>query len=253
MVKIVLASVMAETKAQRRRRRHKEYELRSNKTLKAYGVEQKDRKKGELTPRQLRTLIGNIDNNISTAELQHRSPIIWVVRNVYTEKGEQMDFHDRPYLVDIYKDFTRNIVVKKGSQIGLTQLSIAKSLYLADTRPMTIIYTFPTATDVSVFSRTRFKTIMSNSQYLTNRIRDSDSAGVKTLGESTILFKGAHKETQGISIPSDLNIHDELDFSDQAVIDVFASRLPASKYKWTWFFSTPTLPKFWYRCYVPTH
>ena len=44
------------------------------------------------------------------------------MRNIKTEKGAPMSFKRRPYLVDIYKDFSKHIIVKKGAQIGLTQL-----------------------------------------------------------------------------------------------------------------------------------
>ena len=183
-------------------------------------------------------------NGQSLSEIQHESPIIWVVRNIMTEKAEPMSFKDRPYLVDIYKDFSPHIIVKKGAQIGLTQLSISKLLYVSDTRNMTSIYTFPTASDVSDFSKSRFKTIISNSKYLTSRLHNYDSQGYREIGHSKIYFRGTKSERQAISIPSDLNVHDELDFSDPDVRDVFSSRLSVSKYKWEWDFSTPTIPDF---------
>ena len=197
---------------------------------------------GALSSKQKMTLINKLDSDQQLSELQHMSPIIWVMRNISTEKSEPMKFKSRPYLVDIYKDFSEHIVVKKGAQIGLTQLSIAKCLYVADTQPVSIIYTFPTAADVSNFSKTRFKPIISGSKYLTSRIKDYDSAGIKQLGDSTIYFKGTWVERQGISVPSDINIHDELDFSTPDVRDVYSARLSVSKLKWEWDFSTPTLP-----------
>lgn len=191
--------------------------------------------------------ISKLANSISgrdqaLTEIQHTSPIIWVMRNISTERGEPMSFVDRPYLIDIYKDFSEHVIVKKGAQIGLTQLSVAKSLYIADIQPMTIIYTFPTDKDVGDFSKTRFGTIIHDSPYLRARIKSTDSVGIKTIGNSTIFFRGTHAERQGISIPSDLNIHDELDFSNPDVRDVFSKRLSVSKYKWEWDFSTPTVP-----------
>ena len=84
---------------------------------------------GALNSKQKRTLINKLDSDQQLSELQHMSPIIWVMRNISTEKGEPMSFKSRPYLVDIYKDFSEHIVVKKGAQIGLTQLSIAKCLF----------------------------------------------------------------------------------------------------------------------------
>ena len=50
----------------------------------------------------------------------------------------------------------------------------------------------------------------------------------------------------------------KLDFSDPTVREAFSSRLEASNfyYKgeehfgWEWDFSTPTLPRFWYKFYI---
>ena len=189
-------------------------------------------------------ITNELEKDRNLVELQHASPIIWVTRNISTEKGEPMGFRDRPYLIDIYKDFSEHIVVKKGAQIGLTQLSVSKCLYVADNNHMAIIYTFPTATDVNIFSKTRFKPIISQSPYLRTRIREHDSQSLKEIGSSTIYFKGTFTEKQGQSIPSDLNIHDELDFSSPDVRDAFSARLSVSKYKWEWDFSTPTMKNF---------
>ena len=178
-------------------RRKKRRDKFKKKTIRGLNVDVN----GALNSKQKRTLINKLDSDQQLSELQHMSPIIWVMRNISTEKGEPMSFKSRPYLVDIYKDFSEHIVVKKGAQIGLTQLSIAKCLFVADTQPVSIIYTFPTAADVSNFSKTRFKPIISGSKYLTSRIKDYDSAGIKQLGDSTIYFKGTWVERQGISVP----------------------------------------------------
>ena len=180
----------------------------------------------------------------SMAEIQYRSPIIWVKRNIYTEKGDPMDFMDRPYLVDIYKDFSQHIAVRKGAQIGLTQLSVAKCLYVADTKNITVIYTFPNAMDVGKFSKGRFKSIINYSAYLRSRVKGVDTANLKSIGESKVYFNGTFSESQAISVPSDLNIHDELDFSNPEVRDMYSDRLSVSALKWEWDFSTPTLPKY---------
>lgn len=193
---------------------------------------------------QVKQISNKLSNQQNLTELQGRSPIIWVTRNIYTEKGEPMEFRNRPYLVDIYKDFSPHIVVKKGAQIGLTQLSVAKSLYVADNNNMTIIYTFPTETHVQDFSKARFKSIISQSAYLRSRIKNIDTVGLKEIGNSQIYFRGTISQKQAISIPSDLNIHDELDFSSLEVRNIYSARLSVSKYKWEWDFSTPTHPRF---------
>lgn len=224
-------------KAKRRRKRREKFK---HKRVKGLNVNLT--RADKLTKRQATLLVTKMGTERALADIQHRSPIIWVKRNISTEKGTDMEFKNRPYLVDIYKDFSQHIVVKKGSQIGLTQLSVAKSLYVADNHNMTIIYTFPTVTHVRDFSKTRFSSIISQSPYLSSRIRNFSSQQLIEVGKGTILFRGTINDKQAISTPSDLNIHDELDFSSPDVRDIFSSRLSVSDYKWEWDFSTPTLP-----------
>ena len=86
--------------------------------------------------------------------------------------------------------------------------------------------------------------LYSDSPYLRARIKSTDSVNIKTIGNSTIFFKGTVAERQGLSVPSDLNVHDELDFSNPTVRETFSKRLSVSDYKWEWDFSTPTIPDF---------
>jgi hypothetical protein len=71
-----------------------------------------------------------------------------------------------------------------------------------------------------------------------------DNATLKRMGASTLYFRGAQKHSQAISVPADIIVNDEYDFSDQAVMDTFEKRVGASKLKWFWRFSTPSIPDF---------
>lgn len=176
--------------------------------------------------------------------LEQVDPVAWVIRHLRTEKHEQLEFHDAPFLVDYLRDFYPNICVKKGSQIRFTTTTIAKALFYLDNQKRTGIYTFPTATEVRHFSAIRFKNMVRSSEYIQKRMKGIDNTEVKQIGESTLYFRGSQVEKQAISIPSDMNIHDELDFSNPEVKDIYSSRLASSKDQITWEFSTPTLPKY---------
>ena len=169
-------------------------------------------------------------------------PVIWSKLYIGNEKGEELDYVDRPYLIDILSDFHPTLRIKKGAQVGITQANIQKILFVADNNKIAVIYTFPTKTDVFNFSKARFSVIVRNSRYLQSRMRDYDNASTKQIGDSTIYFSGTFNDRQAISIPSDINVHDELDFSDQSVREVYSARLSVSKLAYQWDFSTPTLP-----------
>lgn len=172
-------------------------------------------------------------------------PVEWVADYKLTdEKGQPLTFSDRSYLIEPYNDMAQQQVFKKGAQVGITTLAINKSLWFADTRNVSLIYTMPTDTDVRLFSQMRLKPIIGGCEYLKSRIEDVDNVSVKRLGSSALYFRGTWTETQALSVPSDLNVHDEVDFSRPDIRDMYHERLSASIYKWQWNLSTPTIPDF---------
>jgi hypothetical protein len=173
-------------------------------------------------------------------------PITWMSARAQlrTEKLEPLEFQDHLPMVDVYRDWHPLIVAQKGSQIGMTTCQICKLLYYCDTHNITAIYTMPTAKDVFEFSQARFAPVIKASTYLSSRMGNVDNATLKRMGASTLYFRGAQKHSQAISVPADIIVNDEYDFSDQAVMDTFEKRVGASKLKWFWRFSTPSIPDF---------
>jgi len=166
----------------------------------------------------------------------------WVQQKVRDERGRPCDFHTRRYLIAIYDSFAQRMVIKKAAQMGITTFAILKALWLCETQTVKIIYTMPTATDVTDFSQSRVDPIIRKSR-LTKPLL-IDNVGIKQLGDSFIYFRGAWNEKQAISIPSDMNIHDELDRSKPDIREMYEERLAASELGWTLDISTPTLPNY---------
>lgn len=189
-------------------------------------------------------------------------PVVYSAKNLRNEAGDPLEFTQKHiFQQQILRDFSPNIAVKKSSQVGLTTITIAKALFLCshteteewrelfqkDTAGIRIIYTFPTARDVEDFSAMRFRPMVLSSEELVRAMggkRGADAVGRKQIYNSSVIFRGAQKESQAISNPADLIINDEYDFSDLDIIEMFESRLTHSEFKWWWKFSTPTLPNF---------
>ncbi len=185
----------------------------------------------------------SIEANQIKNQLKNRL-LPWVVDTVRTPKGDPMDWNDHQYLFDIYEDESKEIVIEKAAQIGITTFAMNKSLWFIDTHNVSVIYTFPTASDVSDFSRARINPMIDASPHLRSRMADVDSVGLKQIGSSFIYFRGAWSERQAISVDSDMNVHDELDFSKPDIIDMYKERMSHSKYKLFLALSTPTIPEF---------
>lgn len=206
----------------------------------------------QLTPDQAMEILQQVPAKDLVSQFAHQDPLLYIHNYVGTEFGTQLSFERRPYLVDIIRDFSPHIVYKKSAQVGITMCGgIAKCIFAADTLGTTTIYTFPTARDVGEFSKGRFRYIIRNSHYLSSLI-DVENEGLIRIRDTNIYFRGTWTDRQAISVPSMLNVHDELDFSKPGVRSVYTSRLDAANFMyrgeeqfgWEWDFSTPTLPKF---------
>lgn len=163
----------------------------------------------------------------ATGDLSHTSR--WIVRNTAHPKKDKTkwSFQHHEYQVDIVNDSARRICAKKCSQVGFTELSVRSTLsFLALVQNSTAIYTVPTAGFARMFSKQRIDTVIDKSDTLKSlRNRDVDSSEMKQLGDSFLYLKGTMGQGSAISIPADLVVQDEVDFSDQQVLTTYASRL----------------------------
>jgi hypothetical protein len=181
----------------------------------------------------------------SLADLAYEmDPLAWIRWiGLLNEKGEAIEFVDHKPLKQVYRDLHPNQASEKGAQVGMTETVINKLLWYGDNHKITAIYTMPTAKLVYKFSQSRFSPVIKKNQYLKRRMKGSvDNAELKHIGDSWIHFGGAQKENQAISVPADLLVHDEWDFSDPDILDAYGKRTIASQHDWVWRFSTPTIP-----------
>jgi len=169
----------------------------------------------------------------------------WVCKHTKI-KGVAYNFHDHEFQKQIMADESRNIVVKKCAQVGLSEVMVRSALaFLARNQALTAILTQPTRKNALDFSTTRVDDVISDSKLLKSMLDTHvDSKELKKLGKSYLYIKGTIGAKTAISVPADILIHDELDFSDLDIINKYSSRVQHSKWKLFRKFSTPTIPKF---------
>lgn len=173
-------------------------------------------------------------------KVENYSILHWIFsKSIVSEKGEPLDFKDRPFLLDILADWNNEIVVKKCAQIGGSVSFNLKVLFAIKYLQLNCIYTFPTDTDVNEFvvSKTN-KIIQANHQEFKGM--ETDNVQRKELNDRFIFFKGTVSKTAAIMTSADLLVHDEASRSDQQTLETYQSRTKASKYKGRWLFSNPT-------------
>lgn len=163
--------------------------------------------------------------------------------NFVNEKGDPLVFNDHMFMLKPYADFTPEQVHMKGAQIGETIMMVFKCCYAAKVLKMNIIYTLPSDSDMWEFVPSKANKIIHGNEWIRKSLRQ-DTTGMKGIGNRFIFFKGTRSKTAAISTTADLLVHDELDRSDQGVIETYRSRIKFSKFKWRWVLSNPSVSRF---------
>ncbi|MDE2101550.1 MAG: phage terminase large subunit family protein [Patescibacteria group bacterium] len=162
---------------------------------------------------------------------------------ITNDQGEPLDFHDHPYLWDIYEDWSPLQTYKKAAQVGLSTTLVIKVFYAAWTRKMDFIYSFPTYDLARKMVNSKVNRLISNNAKFQELTKDQDSIEQKRIGKNMLYFQGTSNEQAAIALPADGYVCDERDRSDPTIVEMFASRLQHSKFKWQWDLSNPSVPE----------
>lgn len=164
----------------------------------------------------------------------------WVIQNkIKNEKNELFEFKSHYFLYDPLRDMSRLQVIKKAAQIGLSVTMNLKAFFVASKLNLSVIYTMPSDSDVEEFSKTKADRIFQSNECIRKEIR-LDNVGLKQVGETFIYYKGTRSKAAPISTTTDILIHDEIDRSDMEIIEIYSSRIAASKFKGKWLLSNPS-------------
>lgn len=179
----------------------------------------------------------------------------WIVASgIKTDKAEPFELSKHSFLKEILTDFSKRIVVRKCSQVGLSLTFILKILYLAylykDKKLLSVLFTLPTSDVMADFVRTKFDPIVFNSSLkeFAEGISPKEkiySVQLKKIFGSFFFFRGASSVSSAQSVAGDVLICDEFDFQNQTIKTMFEERLTgSSSLGYAWFLSVPYLPKY---------
>lgn len=175
--------------------------------------------------------------------------------------GEIFSVLDHPFQIDWLDDDAPDQCFKKGAQIGATEIQIFKTLHGMITKRFRqgALYLFPTADDVTDFSKGRFNPLIENNYDQIGRyVQSTDAANIKRINEAMLYLRGARptKKHAGIkktstklkSIPVDRLVFDEKDEMDPAMIRLAQERTAHSRLNFGFgeqiALSTPTIPDY---------
>lgn len=188
--------------------------------------------------------------------------LLWTsIHRLYIDSKTRFTLDDHIYLRDIYNDISREIVVKKAAQLGLSEWLVSYALHACDERGADVMYIMPTDSDVSDFSQSRFGPALEASEYLSSIVVGGDASGGKLRGADKVSLKrirqsflylrggrvqidarGVAKARQLKSVPIDAIIFDEVDEMDASAQEIGRKRLGHSTIAEVRSISTPTYP-----------
>jgi len=169
-------------------------------------------------------------------------PSLWVEKyKLLNEAGLPMEFGKHKFMEELYNDLSPLQVWLKPPQIGATVAQIIKTFWVAHKLGKDIIYTLPTQSDVQDMAGGKINRLVAQNPHLKSLISNHDTVEQKLVGKNIIYYRGTYTNKQAMMVSSDLNVHDEVDASDPAVITQYETRLQAKADGWRWYFSHPSL------------
>jgi len=135
------------------------------------------------------------------------------------------------------------VVLSKAAQIGGTTWAILRSLHACLTG-LNVVYFFPTRTDVIEFSKSRVSPLLADNPLLSRMMTDTDTAGLKRIGDAYLYLRGMQSTVGMKSVPADMIVFDELDETSPAAKVMAKERLAHSDYKRIVELSNPSLPDY---------
>jgi len=169
----------------------------------------------------------------------------WMLQNeLRTSNGLPFEFEKRKFARALIADLSPKQVWFKPPQVGASEMTFVKVCYVVKNKKKDAIYTLPTQSDVQDMVGGKFNRIISQNQVLKNWTADHDTIEQKKIGDNMLYLRGTVGKTQAMMVSSSLNVHDELDASDQPTITQYETRQEAQEReedKWRWFFSHPSL------------
>lgn len=173
----------------------------------------------------------------------------WICKNTRDPRNKRLrwSFKEHEFQIGIISDAAPHVVVRKCSQVGLSECSIRLTLAVCFMRDLTGIYVLPTSKFVNKFSVDRIDPIVERSPTLSvHKSKETYNINLKRIGDMSLYVVGSFSPADAISVPAQFLVRDEYDFCNQAVLTSFDSRMGHNKEgeDFRRDFSTPTVANY---------
>ncbi len=159
-------------------------------------------------------------------------------------RGKLINFKRFPYLVDIYEDTAKEIVVQKSGQCGISEYLVDETFFLSDNYKINGLYCFPAQSQLNAFSHARVESVIRQSEHLRELSGETNNVSLRDIGDAHVYFRGMQDMKQIIAVDADFLMLDEIDQMPAEYIPVVEKRLGGSLHKIKRYVSTPTYPDY---------
>lgn len=173
-------------------------------------------------------------------QLEASSVLAWITLNSFVnEANHPFEFTKHRFLIEYMADDAPVKISRKAAQVGATVAETFCNFHHAAFKKLNVIHTLQTSDVIKGFVFPKVNPIIDRNPKIKQLLK-MDSESLKQFGDSFIFYRGAQSESQAINITADVLCIDEYDRSNQTVVEMYASRLDASEYKWRRYFSNPS-------------
>jgi len=209
-----------------------------------------DEFKGIVPPQQRNNTegISNIDpKNVKDYELdalRRTNLAFWVVTSGIKVDHRPIDFQNHQYIVPLYVDRSKEIVLMKSAQMGATIWLLLKLLWFAKQNQGTkACLFFPTQEGVNLLSKDRLTPLIASNDELKEAVIETDNLGYKKIGnQSSLYLRHLGGVASKDSTPFDMIAFDEVRLLNAADIDQARERVSHSSHKYVIQVSTAGAP-----------
>jgi hypothetical protein len=204
---------------------------------------------GNISPPQNRnqTAFGDFDiSSLTPAQIEaikSTSFAVWAATSDLQVDHRPFDFDRHKYLLPMYLDDSKEIVLMKAAQMGATIWMLLRLLWFCLYHRAKACLYFPTDEATSKLSKDRLKPLILSNPQLSKQITDVDTIGLKQIGKhSSLYLQHMGGEATKDSTPFDMICFDEVRLLSGADIDQARERISHSEFKYVMQVSTAGYP-----------
>ncbi len=181
-------------------------------------------------------------------DLIDTSIIEWAMNHIDVKAPQggymKMGFNKHKYLEAIYNEKSKDIVIQKSAQMGISTMAIARACYYSMKRGFKVLYCLDTNNRMKDFVNDKIDPILDGIAHASS-IMVVDNVQLKRFRHSgSMHFRGLEVEGAALSIDADVLVLDELDRTDLKNAELAKDRILSSYHGEIIRVSQPTTPEF---------